>query len=123
MSTGFLIFIKYRLYRARIRRVEVLNAYFPYKSHVRYTFPPERSPALPIKGVKREYKRVEGEYRRVEGEHRRVEGEHINETGVSGGAKRRYLSQQSVTCWPGFGETIYIYTTVHSTIPIISKRM
>ena len=34
------------------------------------------------------------------------EGEHIDEIGVSGGAKRRHLSQPSVTCWPGFGEVI-----------------
>jgi len=48
MRTSFLIVIKYRLYGARIRKVEVLNTHFPYKSHVRYTFPPKRSPDLPI---------------------------------------------------------------------------
>jgi hypothetical protein len=47
-------------------------------------------------------------------EHERAEGEHIDETGVSGGAKRRGLSQQAVTCWPGFGETIYIY--IYTTV-------
>ncbi len=29
--------------------------------------------------------------------------------GSRGGAKRRHLSQLAVTCWPRFGETIYIY--------------
>ncbi len=43
--TSFLIPDKYRLYGARTRRVEVLNA---HKSHVRYTFLPKRSPALPM---------------------------------------------------------------------------
>ena len=45
-------------------------------------------------------------------EYERAEGEHINETGVSGGAKRRHLSQQAVTCWLRFGEIIYIYIYV-----------
>jgi len=48
VRTNFLIPIKYRLYGARTRRVEVLNAHFPHESHVRCTFPPERSPALPM---------------------------------------------------------------------------
>ena len=47
--------------------------------------------------------------RRAAREHKRAEGEHIDKTVVSGGAKRRHLSQRTVTCWPGFGDTIYIY--------------
>jgi len=42
-------------------------------------------------------------------EHGRAEREQKDETGSSGGAKRRHLSQPAVTCWPGFGDTIYIY--------------
>jgi len=67
-------------------------------------------------GAAREYGRAKREYGRAEGEHGRAEGEHINETGVSAGAKRRHLSQQSVTCWPGFGETIYIYSILEFQI-------
>ena len=52
---------------------------------------------------------AEGEHEGAAREHGRAEGEHIDETVVSGGAKRRHLSQLAVTCWPGFGETIYIY--------------
>ena len=44
----------------------------------------------------------------AEGEHGGAEREPIDEIGVSGRAKRRYLSQPAVTCWPGFGEVIYI---------------
>ena len=43
-------------------------------------------------------------------EQRRVVGEQMDETVVSAGAKRRRLSQRGVTCWPQFGESIYIYT-------------
>ena len=50
------------------------------------------------------------ELRRAAREHGGAEGEHIDETVISGGAKRRHLSQPTVTCWPGFGETVYIYT-------------
>ncbi len=42
-------------------------------------------------------------------EHGGAEGEQMDETVFSGGAKRRHLSQRAVTCWPGFGDTIYIY--------------
>ena len=49
------------------------------------------------------------EQRRASREHEGVKGEHIDETGVSGGAKRRYLSQRTVTCWLRFGDAIYIY--------------
>lgn len=42
-------------------------------------------------------------------EYRGAEGEHIAETGVGGGAKRRHLSQRTVTCWLRFGDVIYIY--------------
>ena len=46
-------------------------------------------------------------------EHWRAEGEHIDEMGVSGGAKRRHLSQRAVTCWLGFGDIIYIYVYIY----------
>lgn len=55
-----------------------------------------------------------GEHEGAQREHERASreqgGEHIDETGISARAKRRGLSQQAVTCWPRFGETIYIYT-------------
>ena len=47
---------------------------------------------------------LEGAWREQEG----AKGEHIDETGVSGGAKRRHLSQRTVTYWLGFGDAIYI---------------
>jgi len=53
---------------------------------------------------------AKGEHGGAAREHRGAEREHIDEIGVSGGAKRRHLSQRAVTCWPGFGDTIYIYT-------------
>jgi len=61
------------------------------------------------KGATREQRRAVREYGGAEGEHRGAEREHIDEMGVSGRAKRRHLSQPAVTCWPGFGEVIYIY--------------
>ena len=51
---------------------------------------------------------AEGEHGGALGEHERAQREHIDETGFSGEAKRRDLSQQRVTCCPGFGEYIYI---------------
>jgi hypothetical protein len=35
--------------------------------------------------------------------------EQDDETGFSARAKRRPLSQQDITCWPQFGDAIYIY--------------
>ena len=65
---------------------------------------------------------IEGARASIEGaeeaqkEHRRSRGsiegasrEHMAETGLSARAKRRRLIQQTVTCLPEFGETIYIY--------------
>ncbi len=60
-------------------------------------------------GATREQGRAMREQRRAAREHGGAEGEHIDETVDSGGAKRRHLSQPAVTCWPGFGESIYIY--------------
>ena len=65
-------------------------------------------------GVKREHEEAKREQGRAAREHGGAEGEHIDETGVSGGAKRRHLSQRPVTCWLRFGETIYIYTHLMS---------
>ena len=59
-------------------------------------------------GAKREHEGVIREQGKAAREHRGTEGEYINETGVSGGAKRRHLSQRLVTCWPRFGDAIYI---------------
>lgn len=56
-----------------------------------------------------EHGRALGEHKGASREHGRAEGEHIDETGVSRGAKRRGLSQQTVTCCPKFPEYIYIY--------------
>lgn len=41
-------------------------------------------------------------------EQKRAVGEPVDETVVSVGVKRRRLSQRRVTCWPGFGESVYI---------------
>ncbi len=60
-------------------------------------------------GAEREHKGATREQGRATREHGGAEGEHIDETVVSGGAKRRHLSQPAVTCWPGFGDTIYTY--------------
>lgn len=56
-----------------------------------------------------EHGRALGEHKAASREHRGSMGEHIDETGVSRGAKRRGLSQQTVTCCPKFAEYIYIY--------------
>jgi len=56
----------------------------------------------------REHEGAMREQRRAAREHGGAEREHIDEMGVSEKAKRRHLSQLAVTCWPGFGETIYI---------------
>ena len=56
--------------------------------------------------AKGEHGGVEREHKGVMREHGGAEGEHIDETGVSGGAKRRGLSQRLVTCWHRFGDTI-----------------
>ena len=60
-------------------------------------------------GAEREHEGAMREQGRAAREHGGAEGEHIDETGVSGGAKRRLLSQRPITCWPGFGDAIYIY--------------
>ena len=60
-------------------------------------------------GVKREHYLSMREQGRAAREHGEAEGEHIDETVVSGRAKRRHLSQRPITCWPGFGDTIHIY--------------
>ncbi len=44
-------------------------------------------------------------------EHEGAQREHFDERGVSARAKQRYLSQQEVTCWPGFRVTLYIFYT------------
>ena len=61
-------------------------------------------------GAEREHGGAAREQGRAAREHGGAEGEHIDETVVSGGAKRRRLSQPAVTCWPQFGVAIYIYT-------------
>ena len=56
----------------------------------------------------REHGGATGEHRRAQREHKGATSEYIDETGFSGGAQRRDLSQRSVTCYTGFGEDIYI---------------
>ena len=58
------------------------------------------------KRAQREQRGADGEH---EGEHEGATREHIDETGVSGGAKRRDLNQQSVTCCPQVGAYTYNY--------------
>lgn len=55
----------------------------------------------------REHGRALGEHKGASREHGRADGEHIDETGVSRGAKRRGLSQQTITCYSKFGEYIF----------------
>lgn len=62
--------------------------------------------------AKGEHGGIMREQRRAAKEHGGVEGGHINETGVSGGAKRRHQSQRAITCWLRFGDAIYIYICV-----------
>lgn len=59
-------------------------------------------------GAASEHEGAEGEHEGASREHGRAEGEHVDETGLSGGAKRRGVSQQRVTCYPQFGAYIYI---------------
>ena len=63
-------------------------------------------------GAASEHEGAEGEHEGASREHGRAEGEHVDETGLSGGAKRRGVSQQRVTCYPRFGAYIY-RGTVH----------
>ena len=60
-------------------------------------------------GAEREHEGAMREQGRASREHGGAEGEHIDEIVDSGGAKRRGLSQQVVTCWLQFGDAIYIY--------------
>ena len=62
-----------------------------------------------LRGSTREQRGRMGEQRGSRGEQGRAVGEPVHETVVSAGAKRRRVSQRQVTCWPGFGESIYIY--------------
>ncbi len=43
---------------------------------------------------------AKGEHGGAASEHEGADGEHVDETGVSGGAKGRDLSQRTVTCCP-----------------------
>ncbi len=65
----------------------------------------------------KEHGGAEGEYGRAIKEHKGVWKEHIEETGVSGGAKRRGLYQWPVTCWPQIGDIIYIYQCINLRFP------
>ena len=59
-----------------------------------------------------EHEGASREHGRIAREQGRAVGEQMDETVVSAGAKRRRLSQRQVTCWPGFGESIYIYISM-----------
>lgn len=81
-------------------------------------YPPSLGVGLPFS--KRKWSRAaldgargsKGEHGGAKREHGGAEGEHIEEMGVSGGAKRRGLSQPAVTYWHGFGETRYIQISI-----------
>lgn len=62
-------------------------------------------------GATREQGRAMREQGRAAREHGGAEGEHIDEMIDNGGAKRRHLSQQRVTCWLAWvrGHYIYVY--------------
>ena len=49
------------------------------------------------------------EYKRVASEHERATREYIKEISLSGGAERRGLSRQEVTCYHKLGVYIYEY--------------
>lgn len=66
----------------------------------------------------REHGRALGEHQGASREHGRAEGEHIDKTGVSRGAKRRGLSQQTVTCCPQSGVYMYININIYSYIDL-----
>lgn len=57
----------------------------------------------------REQKKIMREQRKIVREYEKTEKKQMNETIDNGGVKRRYLSQQKVTCWSELGDTIYIY--------------
>jgi len=61
------------------------------------------------RGSMREHGGAMREQGRAVREHGGATREHTDETGVSARAEQRRLSQQLVTCWPEFGDTIYIY--------------
>ena len=73
------------------------------------------------RGSRGEYKGAQREHERASREQEGAPREHLAQTGVGAGAGRRGLSQRAVTCWPGFGETLYIYTYKYIDIVIRSE--
>jgi hypothetical protein len=76
-----------------------------------------------VSGLRRaevEYERATSEHEGAEGELEGATREHIDETDVSGGAKRRGLSQRTVTCCVQFGDTLYIYKLTSPYPPLRS---
>lgn len=65
----------------------------------------------------REHERAQREHGKATREHKGARREHIDETGVSGRAKRRNQSQRPVTCWPQFGAYIYIHIFQTEALP------
>ena len=65
-------------------------------------------------GAASEHKEAEREHEEAQREHERARREHIDKTGLSGRAKRRRMSQRGVTCWPRFGDAIYIYMYIYT---------
>ena len=59
--------------------------------------------------AKGEHERAVREHGGAGGEHEGATREHMDETGLSGRAKRRDLSQRLFTYWPQLGAYIYIY--------------
>ena len=68
--------------------------------------------------AKKEHERAQRKYERALRKHKRASKEQMIKTGSSARAKRRRLSQQAVLCWPGFGETVYLYIYIYMFWPI-----
>jgi len=73
------------------------------------------------KKAARKHREATRKQKRAVREHERASRKQMNETVLSGGAKRQGLSQPVVTCWPGFGETIYIYIYILSIRFILNQ--
>ena len=69
-----------------------------------------------------EHERAQREHGRAQREHEGAGREHVDETGLSGGAKRRGLSQRPVTCWPGFGDATYKYKSAINLYQMLIEK-
>ena len=64
------------------------------------------------RGAGGEHERAQREHGRATREHEGASREHLDETGLSGKAKRRGLNQHQITYCPQFGVYIYIYISL-----------